>query len=57
MKYGDKMKRNSQTNENDPLVMNGWTLIHNVPLSIRVRDYMVKRNIYDLSSDEKEVYI
>lgn len=57
MKYGDKMKRNSQTTDSGPLVMNGWTLIHNVPLSVRVQDYMVKRNVYDLSSDEKEVYI
>jgi len=57
-KKGGKMIRiNAPEKEDGPLVRNGWTLVHDVPLSTQMKDYVIQRRIEDFIDEETDGYI
>ncbi len=58
MEKGGKMvKVNAPEKEDRPIIRNGWRLVHDVPLSTRMKDYFIQKKIEDFKDDETEEYV
>ena len=51
------VKVNAPEKEDRPIIRNGWRLVHDVPLSTRMKDYFIQKKIEDFKDDETEEYV
>jgi len=50
------VKISAPEKEERPMVKNGWVLVHDVPLSINLKDYVIARRIDELMDDNASDY-
>ena len=51
------MKIHAPQKEEMPLMKNGWILIHDHPLSMELKNYLIQKKLEDFFDDEAEEYM